>query len=206
LATVDLAIFATAAPAAVVTEAPRRTTPLLILDLAVPRDVAAAVGSAPMITLVDIEGLRAEGRTAVAADVAAAEAIVEAEVAAFVAWHREADVAPTVAALRARAEDVVVAELRRLTGRLPDLTDDDRAEVARTVHRVVRRLLHEPTVRVRQRATEPGGQAYATVLRELFDLAVPDDPDSGSGLNVPGALAAPSVESAPLSDPAREEQ
>jgi glutamyl-tRNA reductase len=78
-----------------------------------------------------------------------------------------------VAALRGRADEVVTAELRRLVQRRPDLTDDQRAEVARTVHRVVQRLLHQPTVRVRQLAAEPGGDQYAALLRELFDLEVP---------------------------------
>ena len=73
----------------------------------------------------------------------------------------------------ARADDVVTAELRRLAQRRPDLTDDQRADVARTVHRVVQRLLHQPTVRVRQLAAEPGGDQYAALLRELFDLDVP---------------------------------
>ena len=82
-------------------------------------------------------------------------------------WH------PTVAALRGRADDVVTAELRRLAQRRPDLSDEQRAEVARTVHRVVQRLLHQPTVRVRQLAAEPGGDQYAALLRELFDLEVP---------------------------------
>ncbi|MFJ6953977.1 glutamyl-tRNA reductase, partial [Micromonospora aurantiaca] len=63
--------------------------------------------------------------------------------------------------------------LRRLGQRRPDLSDDQRAEVARTVHRVVQRLLHQPTVRVRQLAAEPGGDQYAALLRELFDLDVP---------------------------------
>ena len=75
-----------------------------------------------------------------------------------------------MAALRARAEDVVAAELGRLRARRPELTDDERADVALTVHRIVQRLLHQPTVRVRELAAEPGGDHYAQVLRELFGL------------------------------------
>ncbi len=81
--------------------------------------------------------------------------------------------APTVAALRARADEVVGSELSRLVQRRPDLTDAQRADVAHAIHRVVQRLLHSPTVRVRQLATTPGGDQYAALLRELFDLAVP---------------------------------
>jgi glutamyl-tRNA reductase len=113
---------------------------------------------------------------------ALAEDIVAAEVEAFVTWHRGSDVAPTVAALRSRAEDVVTAELRRLAARTAGLTDDQRAEIAKSMHRVVQRLLHEPTVRVRQRAAQPGGEAYANLLRDLFDLPEP--------LDVSGALEA----------------
>jgi glutamyl-tRNA reductase len=203
LSTVDIAVCATASPAYVITEVPTRATPLLLLDLAVPRDVDPAVAADPAVTLVDIERLSssaAPGDVA-ATDVAAGEDIVAAEVDAFLAWHRGADVAPTVAALRARAEDVVTAELRRLATRRPDLTDEQRADVAHAVHRVVQRLLHEPTVRVRQRAAEPGGEAYASVLRELFDLPTPplppgtpppvQPPPAQSPIDVAGALSVP---------------
>jgi glutamyl-tRNA reductase len=86
---------------------------------------------------------------------------------------RGADVAPTVAALRARADEVVSAELGRLKQRRPELTDDQRAEVARTVHRVVQRLLHSPSVRVREIAARADGDQAAALVRELFDLEVP---------------------------------
>jgi glutamyl-tRNA reductase len=148
--------------------------PLVVLDLAVPRDVDPAVGDLPGVLLVDIERLAADLHdSAAAADVLAAEQIVGAEVEAFLGWLRGADVAPTVAALRARADDVVSAELRRLAQRRPELTEDQRADVALAVHRVVQRLLHSPTVRVRQLAAEPGGEQYAAALRELFDLELP---------------------------------
>ncbi|MGH3716307.1 MAG: glutamyl-tRNA reductase, partial [Micromonosporaceae bacterium] len=74
------------------------------------------------------------------------------------------------AALRARADELVGGELRRLRQRRPELTDTQRAEVAHTVHRIVQRLLHQPSVRVRELANEPGGTRYAQALRELFGL------------------------------------
>ncbi len=154
--------------------------PLVILDLAVPRDVAPEVAERPNVVLIDLTTVGShEVDTPSQADRAASEAIVAAEVEAFVAWLRGSDVAPTVAALRARADEVVAAEMRRLRQRTPGLTEQQRAEVARTVHRVVQQLLHQPTVRVRQLAATPGGDQYVSVLQELFDLRLPDPSQRG---------------------------
>src|SRR6185369_962845 len=102
----------------------------------VPRDVAPEVAERPNVTLIDLTTVGSHEVDAPSqADRAASEAIVAAEVEAFVAWLRGSDVAPTVAALRARADEVVAAELRRLRHRTPALTEEQRAEVARTVHR-----------------------------------------------------------------------
>jgi glutamyl-tRNA reductase len=191
LAEVDVVVCATASPEPVLTPdlVAAAGRPLLVLDLAVPRDVAAGVADVPGIVLVDLERLGLatdEPHTAdtdpalgLAADtdVRAAEAIVASEVEAFQVWLRGSDVAPTVAALRARADEVMSAELSRLSQRRPDFTDEQRAEVARAVHRVVQRLLHLPSVRVRQLAAEPGGETYAAALRALFDLEVPPEID-----------------------------
>jgi glutamyl-tRNA reductase len=103
-------------------------------------------------------------------DADAARAIVAAEVANYLAGQRMAEVTPTVTALRQRAADVVEAELLRLDNRLPTLDAGHRDEVARTVRRVVDKLLHAPTVRVKQLASAPGGDSYAEALRELFEL------------------------------------
>ena len=135
-----------------------------------------AVADLPGVLVVDIDRLAADlarrtGRRPTTAAVARDRR--QPRSSRFLSWLRGADVAPTVAALRARADEVVAAELRRLAQRRPELTDEQRAEVAHTVHRVVQRLLHSPTVRVRQLAAEPGGDQYAALLRELFDLEVP---------------------------------
>ncbi|KPC62062.1 glutamyl-tRNA reductase [Streptomyces chattanoogensis] len=144
---------------------------LALLDLAMPRDIDAAVHRIEGAHLVDIETLAdASADAPMAADVDKVRGIVSAEVAAFGAAQRAAHITPTVVALRTMAADVVTSEIARLDGRLPDLDDKQRAEITQTVRRVVDKLLHAPTVRVKQLASEPGGAGYADALRELFDL------------------------------------
>jgi glutamyl-tRNA reductase len=184
LAAVDLVVCATASAEPILAAAllAGRTRPLVIFDLAVPRDVAADVAGLPGVTLIDLTTVGSASIDAPSqADRTASEAIVAAEVVSFVAWLRGANVAPTVAALRTRADEVVATELRRLRQRTPDLTEEQRAEVALAVHRVVQQLLHQPTVRVRQLAATPGGDQYVSVLQELFDLNVPDLGAAGPG-------------------------
>lgn len=148
-----------------------RTEPLFLLDLAMPRDIDAAAHRMPGARLVDIESLaEASADAPMAADVDQVRTIVSDEVAAFGAAQRAAHITPTVVALRAMAADVVAGEVARLEGRLPDLDDKQRAEITQTVRRVVDKLLHAPTVRVKQLASEPGGAGYADALRTLFDL------------------------------------
>ncbi|MEU3370827.1 glutamyl-tRNA reductase [Streptomyces sp. NPDC006660] len=148
---------------------------LALLDLAMPRDIDAAVHRVPGVRLVDIESLaEASADAPMAADVDQVRAIVSDEVAAFGAAQRAAHITPTVVALRAMAAEVVAGEVARLEGRLPDLDDKQRSEVTQTVRRVVDKLLHAPTVRIKQLAAEPGGAGYADALRTLFDL----DPDA----------------------------
>ncbi|MFJ3833638.1 glutamyl-tRNA reductase [Streptomyces sp. NPDC090046] len=153
------------------TQAHATTVRLALLDLAMPRDIDAAVHRIPGVRLVDIESLaEASADAPMAADVDAVRGIVAQEVAAFGAAQRAAHITPTVVALRAMAAEVVAMEVARLDGRVPDLDERQRAEVTQTVRRVVDKLLHAPTVRVKQLASEPGGAGYAEALRELFDL------------------------------------
>ena len=111
--------------------------------------------------------------------------IVTQEVSAFLAARRQASVTPTVVALRSMATTVVDAEMSRLAGRLPDLDDATRAEVLQAVRRVADKLLHEPTVRVRELANEEGAVSYAAALAELFAL----DPDAVDAVTRPEGLA-----------------
>ncbi|MFI8193077.1 glutamyl-tRNA reductase [Streptomyces sp. NPDC085946] len=151
---------------------PARPEPVLfLLDLAMPRDIDAAAHRLAGVRLVDIESLaEASADAPMAADVDQVRRIVSDEVAAFGAAQRAAHITPTVVALRTMAADVVAGEIARLEGRLPGLDDKHRAEITQTVRRVVDKLLHAPTVRVKQLAAEPGGAGYADALRTLFDL------------------------------------
>lgn len=144
---------------------------LALLDLAMPRDIDGAAARLDGVRLVDIESLaEASADAPMAADVDQVRTIVADEVAAFGAAQRAAHITPTVVALRTMAAGVVAGEIARLDGRLPDLDEKQRAEISQTVRRVVDKLLHAPTVRVKQLASEPGGAGYADALRELFDL------------------------------------
>ena len=154
-----------------VAEIPRPAPSLFLLDLAMPRDIDAAVHRLAGVRLVDIESLaEASADAPMAADVDQVRRIVADEVAAFGAALRAAHITPTVVALRTMAADVVAGEIARLDGRLPGLDDKQRSEITQTVRRVVDKLLHAPTVRVKQLAAEPGGAGYADALRTLFDL------------------------------------
>ncbi|MFE4054466.1 glutamyl-tRNA reductase [Streptomyces sp. YIM B13518] len=163
---------------------PSRPEPVLfLLDLAMPRDVDAAAHRLAGVRLVDIESLaEASADAPMAADVDQVRRIVSDEVAAFGAAQRAAHITPTVVALRTMAADVVAGEIARLEGRLPGLDDKHRAEITQTVRRVVDKLLHAPTVRVKQLAAEPGGAGYADALRTLFDL----DPETVASVSRAG--------------------
>ncbi|MFF1397669.1 glutamyl-tRNA reductase [Streptomyces sp. NPDC058287] len=173
----DVVVSCTGATGLVLTEAQilrateGRTGGLSLLDLAMPRDIDGAAHRIGGVRFVDIESLaEASADAPMAADVDQVRGIVSDEVAAFGAAQRAATITPTVVALRTMAADVVTGEIARLDGRLPELDEKQRAEITQTVRRVVDKLLHAPTVRVKQLAAEPGGAGYADALRTLFDL------------------------------------
>lgn len=149
--------------------------PLVLLDLALPRDVDPLAEQVRGVTVIDLERLGADlAGLDVRPEAAAARAVVTEEVALWRAARAAADVAPTVVALREQAEAILDAELARLRRRLPDLSSEVAAEVERAVRRSVDKVLHTPTVRVKQLADAPGGTFYAEALRTLFDLEVSD--------------------------------
>ena len=153
--------------------APRAGHPLVLLDLALPRDVEEAAGRLPGVSLVSLATFGEAGdagQVTLRGDVAAVRAIVAEEFDARVSAEHAARVAPTVVALRAKAAEVVDAEIARLAGRLNTLDARTHSEVARAMRRVVDKLLHSPTVRVKELAGSPGGDSYENALRVLFDL------------------------------------
>lgn len=146
-----------------------RTDPFVVVDLALPHDVDPAVMQLPGVHLVDLAMLAEEhGPDAAGAD--DVRGIVTEELASYLAVRRAASVTPTVVALRSMATGVVDAELSRLFGRLTSLDAEARAEVEHAVRRVADKLLHQPTVRVKELANQAGTVSYATALAELFAL------------------------------------
>jgi glutamyl-tRNA reductase len=159
---------------------------LAIVDLALPHDVDPSVARLPEVTLVTLADLADELRDSVAGnEIDGVRHIVGQEVTAFLNARRQASVTPTVVALRSMATAVVEAEIERLAARLPELDDDARAEVLQSVRRVADKLLHQPTVRVKELANETGAVSYATALAELFAL----DPEAVDAVTRPEGVS-----------------
>jgi glutamyl-tRNA reductase len=145
--------------------------PLALLDLAVPRNVAPACADLPGVAVFDVDDVRLAADRGVTGEVVAqARRIVDEEADRFLAWTRSSQVDPTIRAVRARAEDVRVAELDRLAGRLGTLDDRQREAVEALTRGIVNTLLHAPTIRLKELADRGGAELHAGALRELFDL------------------------------------
>jgi glutamyl-tRNA reductase len=175
MARADVVICCSGAPGPVITAAMvpvSRRRRLVFLDLAMPGDVDPAVVGLPGVTVIGLNALREHATAAGADDIAAVRAIMAAELAAYRSAIDAARVAPVVTALRAKAAGVVEAELARLAGRLGAEGVSGRVldEIARTMRRVTDKLLHSPSVRVKELAGSPDGDQYAAALRVLFDL------------------------------------
>jgi glutamyl-tRNA reductase len=151
----------------------RRGRPLLLVDLAVPRDIDPALATLDGCFVYDIDDLEAvvaaslEGRRA---EAHRAERIVAAEAARFREWQASLAVVPAIASLRAWAEAIRSAELERLEGRLGALADADRKLVETATAQIVNKLLHLPTVRLKEAAVTADGVIYADAVRHLFGL------------------------------------
>jgi glutamyl-tRNA reductase len=149
--------------------ASRMGRPLVLIDLAVPRDIEPSVRDCPGIALYDMDDLqRAVARNMDAREAEAAEALVlvREEVARFQDWMASLDVVPTISALRRRADEVVEQVLRENESRWETLSPADRERVEVMARAVVSRLLHEPTVRLKDRSS----YHYLHTIRELFGL------------------------------------
>jgi glutamyl-tRNA reductase len=145
--------------------------PLYVLDLGMPPDVDPAIGRLAGITLTDLTALGqhlADG--AVPGQIPQVRAIVAAEAAAYIEREQQATATPVIAAMHAQIRQLADAELTRLHGRLPGLSEQERAETAATVHRILRKVLHQPTIRAREFSSGPDGPAYLDALRQLFNL------------------------------------
>jgi glutamyl-tRNA reductase len=171
---------------------------LVLLDLAMPRNVDPRCAELPDVSVVDIADVRAvadgtRGGTAaagagqLAVAVADARRVVDDEADRFLAWTRASEVEPTIRSLRRTAESVRASELDRLSGRLAGLDDRQRDAVEALTRGIVNTLLHTPTVRLKELADRGGAELHADALRELFEL---EDSETG----------APEAPSAPASD------
>ncbi|HXQ86748.1 MAG TPA: glutamyl-tRNA reductase [Gaiella sp.] len=178
----DVVVSSTSAPGFVLTGGrlvsalrSRRGRPVLFVDLAVPRDVDPALASVDGCFVYDVDDLEAvvsaslEGRRAEAVH---AERIVAAEAERFRAWQASLAVVPAIASLRAFAEEIRSSELARVEGKLPE---SERAVVDTVTAQIVNKLLHLPTIRMKEAAVTPDGLVYADVVRHLFGLAEEDE-------------------------------
>ncbi|MBA4607884.1 glutamyl-tRNA reductase [Aeromicrobium sp. Marseille-Q0843] len=157
--------------------------PLTVIDLALPRDVSHEVRDLPNVDVIDIEVLAAHATAdSVAEDVEQVREIVQSEVDSFLASRQQAKVTPTVVALRSMATEVVSSETARLQSRLSGLDDAQLDEVRRAMRRVAEKLIHQPTVRVKELVEGPENLTYADALAHLFQL----DPSAVSAVTDPG--------------------
>lgn len=181
LSDVDLVVSATGSSGIVVNERDvlsavqaRRERPLVLVDLAMPRDIDPAAGS--FATLYDIEALRArlvDHDEETAADVSRARTVVTDEVSRFDARRRADRLAPLITALRRRGDEALRTERRRYASRLADLSPDQHAAVEALGEGIVAKLLHDPITELKRRAEPGSSDAHARLLAELFGLDPP---------------------------------
>jgi glutamyl-tRNA reductase len=184
LAWADLVVTATCAEVPVVTAgvvqaavADREGRPLVIVDLAVPADVERNAADVGGVCLFDVDDLRAgldEAMSSRLREVPQVEAIVEEETESFGRRYRELDVEPVLAALRRRAERIRAAEVERALGRLGGVDPATADQITRLSRSLVKKLLHEPTARLRELAGEGGGDHAAATARDLFGIDTHD--------------------------------
>jgi glutamyl-tRNA reductase len=190
LAAADIVVTATAASEPVLTRArvadvmrPRRNRSLFIIDIAVPRDVEAAVGDLEQVFLYNIDDLQSivqENLARRTAELAQAESIVAEEVARFTSWMQSRDIIPTVVALRQRFEAIRQSELLRLEPKLAGLPPEARARIDEITRLIVEKLLLTPTEQLKSVSDETTVMAYAEALNRLFRLAAEEQARSAA--------------------------
>ncbi len=185
LAQVDCVVSATSAPHALLhaqdlrQALAQRAAPLTVIDIALPRDVEPAARALEGLHLYDIDDIERvvdsnlRQRMACVPEV---ERIIAEETGAFMEWWHGREVVPTIAELRRKVQAVAQAELETTLNQLAHLDDVDRQRVERLAHRMVNKILHDPTVNLRQRAQHGNADDYSRVLRELFALVSDEAP------------------------------
>jgi glutamyl-tRNA reductase len=186
IANSDIVISSTTAPGTVIDRdtveaaVQGRTSPLLFVDIAVPRDIEDSVGELDGVVLRDIDDLRGVVDANLGSrlgEVSKVEEIIGGELDRFVEWERSTELGPTVSALVALADRLKDEELDRLRSRSKDMTAEQRAQIEHSMSRLISKLLHVPINRSKELATSKQGYLYITALRELFELDhdIPDD-------------------------------
>jgi glutamyl-tRNA reductase len=180
LSAADVLIASTGAPHTVINPGMverimgnRPSRPLVMIDIAVPRDVDPACNTIPGVTVYDMDSLHARLEHSLAerqAEVPQVEAILADEIAKFIEFFKSLDMLPLIADLRQQAEAIRQAELNKTLRRLPDLSEADRARIEALTQALVKKLLDTPTNRLRAQATTPAAPEYATLARTLFGL------------------------------------
>ncbi len=180
LTQVDIVISSTSAPGFIINHddvamamQARNGRPLFLIDIAVPRDIDPSSADLACVHLHNIDDLRTiidQNLGARRSEVIAVEAIVEQEAGEFWRWFQSLAVAPTIADLRRRLDAVRQAELNRLLGKLGDIPQEQRAAITEFSARLMNKLLHEPTVRLKDEAANGNGIAHITAIRHLFGL------------------------------------
>jgi glutamyl-tRNA reductase len=173
LGEVDVVISSTSAPETVVHagDVPaKRRTPLFFIDIAVPRDLDSAIAKLDGCFLYDIDDLEAvvaETLSGRRTEAVRAEQLVAEETERFRSWRASLDVVPAIASLRARAEEIRSAELAKVERRM---SDDERRTLESVTSQILNKLLHLPTIRMKEAAVSADGAAYADAVRHLFGL------------------------------------
>jgi glutamyl-tRNA reductase len=204
LAAADIVISSTSAPGYVIGHVSveralkqRHHRPVFFIDIAVPRDLDPEIGRVRNAYLYDIDDLQhvvVQNRHEREKEAAHAERIVEQELASVNDWLRSLEVVPTIATLRESVEQIRLGELERLSGKISGLTDEQRAQVDMLTNSIVNKILHMPTVKMKEVAGRDQCYLYVDAVRTLFDLdGAPAEPDTPA-LSLPAADPSPAAE------------